>query len=455
MRDYGAAFLRPDRAALDAPLPQRRRRDPGADARTAEFLQAQRLRQRRAAAARGRHRSCSIPHAATPACARNGAWATTALGGDLRRPHRRGEEPRPGGARLPRAAGSRAPMRASSGSATVRRARTLAAGQSRFHLLRHAARRRRWRGISPAATCSCSRATAKPSATSRWKRWPAACRRSPSTTAPRASTCATASMAPRSPMATTTASSPPACASAPTTPLRARDGPAPARAGRRRPAPGTGRRRLRRIAAGPGSASPRRQPQLLRRRRPGGRMNATLPQTSAPPANPAGACAPTAGATHAARARYFAAISRLGDGVFWYVLMAALIVVDGMRRPGRLRAPGRDRRDRADAVQAAQALDAAAAAVRLATRASTPGWRRWTSSASRRATRCTRSLSAWSRWRTTRCWRGCWCRSPPAWRSRAWCWACTIRATCWRRPAIGSGAGGVVAVAGAGRVAVR
>ncbi|MGH8027648.1 MAG: phosphatase PAP2 family protein [Pseudoxanthomonas sp.] len=28
--------------------------------------------------------------------------------------------------------------------------------------------------------------------------------------------------------------------------------------------------------------------------------------------------------------RFFAAISRLGDGVFWYVLMAALIVVDGM-----------------------------------------------------------------------------------------------------------------------------
>ena len=27
---------------------------------------------------------------------------------------------------------------------------------------------------------------------------------------------------------------------------------------------------------------------------------------------------------------YFAAISRLGDGVFWYVLMAALIVVDGV-----------------------------------------------------------------------------------------------------------------------------
>jgi len=28
--------------------------------------------------------------------------------------------------------------------------------------------------------------------------------------------------------------------------------------------------------------------------------------------------------------RYFTAVSRLGDGVFWYVLMAALVVFDGM-----------------------------------------------------------------------------------------------------------------------------
>ena len=28
--------------------------------------------------------------------------------------------------------------------------------------------------------------------------------------------------------------------------------------------------------------------------------------------------------------RYFAAVSRLGDGVFWYLLMAALIAVDGI-----------------------------------------------------------------------------------------------------------------------------
>ena len=28
--------------------------------------------------------------------------------------------------------------------------------------------------------------------------------------------------------------------------------------------------------------------------------------------------------------RYFAAVSRLGDGVFWYVLMAVLVIVDGL-----------------------------------------------------------------------------------------------------------------------------
>ena len=88
-------------------------------------------------------------------------------------------------------------------------ARATAAGQPGFHLLRHPARRGAGRGISPAATCSCSRATAKPSATSPWRQWPAACRPWRSTTAPRASTCATASTALRSAMATTTASSRP------------------------------------------------------------------------------------------------------------------------------------------------------------------------------------------------------------------------------------------------------
>ncbi|MGH8033025.1 MAG: phosphatase PAP2 family protein [Luteimonas sp.] len=44
---------------------------------------------------------------------------------------------------------------------------------------------------------------------------------------------------------------------------------------------------------------------------------------------------------HRARA-YFAAISRLGDGVFWYVLMAALIVLDdaGLATSAHLAATG-------------------------------------------------------------------------------------------------------------------
>ena len=36
------------------------------------------------------------------------------------------------------------------------------------------------------------------------------------------------------------------------------------------------------------------------------------------------------GAAGGSRA-YFAAVSRLGDGVFWYVLMAAMVVIDGLR----------------------------------------------------------------------------------------------------------------------------
>ena len=36
-------------------------------------------------------------------------------------------------------------------------------------------------------------------------------------------------------------------------------------------------------------------------------------------------------ARHGAVRRYFAAISRLGDGVFWYALMAAIVLVRGMQ----------------------------------------------------------------------------------------------------------------------------
>jgi undecaprenyl-diphosphatase len=58
-------------------------------------------------------------------------------------------------------------------------------------------------------------------------------------------------------------------------------------------------------------------------------MKSTLPRRFL--ANESGWClrANRLGETGGSRA-YFAAISRLGDGVFWYVLMAALIVADGM-----------------------------------------------------------------------------------------------------------------------------
>ena len=58
-------------------------------------------------------------------------------------------------------------------------------------------------------------------------------------------------------------------------------------------------------------------------------MKSTLPRRFL--ANESGWClrANRLGEAGGSRA-YFAAISRLGDGVFWYVLMAALIVFDGM-----------------------------------------------------------------------------------------------------------------------------
>ena len=57
-------------------------------------------------------------------------------------------------------------------------------------------------------------------------------------------------------------------------------------------------------------------------------MKSTLPRRFL--VNEAGWCrrANRLGETDGSRA-YFAAISRLGDGVFWYVLMAVLIAVDG------------------------------------------------------------------------------------------------------------------------------
>lgn len=59
-------------------------------------------------------------------------------------------------------------------------------------------------------------------------------------------------------------------------------------------------------------------------------MKTTLPKRLL--ANESGWClrANRLGELQRSRA-YFAAISRLGDGMFWYVLMGALIVVDGMQ----------------------------------------------------------------------------------------------------------------------------
>ena len=57
-------------------------------------------------------------------------------------------------------------------------------------------------------------------------------------------------------------------------------------------------------------------------------MKTTLPKRFL--ANESGWClrANRLGEVNGSRA-YFAAISRLGDGVFWYVLMGALIIADG------------------------------------------------------------------------------------------------------------------------------
>ncbi len=124
--------------------------------------------------------------------------------------------------------------------------------------------------------------------------------------------------------------------------------------------------------------------------------------------------------------RLFSVISRLGDGVFWYVLMGALVLLDGfdgLRASVHMAATG---------LAALLLYKASSAGPGVPARmrpicASVPGWHRWTSSASPPGTPCTRCRSPSSRWPTTRGWHRCWFPSPSASRCRGWYWACTTR----------------------------
>src|SRR5690606_23938243 len=208
------------------------------------------------------------------------------------------------------------PTPASSGWATAQRLRR-SARPTRTSSTAACSAGRRWRATSQAATSSCSRACRKPSATSPSKPWPAAWPRWPTGTAPPPSTCATACTAPRSRRTMKAPSSMP---------------------------PAGSRSRTRRAAAWA-------PPRAARSRRCG-------PRRSPPTSTPSSRASPAAGATpmpglsspehrtgadrllclHAnrwcARAwvlRTFATVSRLGDGVAWYLLMAAMVLLDGMQ----------------------------------------------------------------------------------------------------------------------------
>jgi len=110
-------------------------------------------------------------------------------------------------------------------------------------------------------------------------------------------------------------------------------------------------------------------------------------------------------ARHGLRAG-FAAVSRLGDGVFWYVLMAAMVLCDahrGLKASLHLAATG------AFALLLYKLL-------KRWTRRPRPFMsdvriRAWVaplmSSVSHPDTRCIRSLSPWWRWPITRRWHGC------------------------------------------------
>ena len=142
MRDYGAGVPRAGRAALDAPLPQRRRRHAGADARAGRIPAVAAASPTWCGCRARSTRSCSIPARRDPGLRAHWGARRRWRGRDLRRPHRRGEEPRPGRARVPRSC--RTMHRPDAALRLGRRrpgARAAAARQSRLHLLRHPARR--------------------------------------------------------------------------------------------------------------------------------------------------------------------------------------------------------------------------------------------------------------------------------------------------------------------------
>lgn len=126
--------------------------------------------------------------------------------------------------------------------------------------------------------------------------------------------------------------------------------------------------------------------------------------------------------------RSFAAISRLGDGVFWYSLMGLLVLLDGM-----------------DGVRASAHM-AATGVLALTLYKTLKRWTRrprpyaadvriraWVAPLDEFSFPSGHTLHAVSFSIVALAyypgWPRCWCRFLRAWRSRVWCWGCTIPAT--------------------------
>ena len=188
---------------LVAPLPQPRRRDPGADAGTAAAAQQPGLPAGATARPRGGHPAipsrlarCRAARVLGPGRGRHRRAQ--------RRPPRAGKESRPRWSAAFRALQAQRPTATLDPRRRRPRARGFASREPGRHFPRHPARRRTGAAFRQRRPVPVSQPRRKPSATSRSKRWRAAWRRSPSTTAPPASTCATANTAPRCPSATKT-----------------------------------------------------------------------------------------------------------------------------------------------------------------------------------------------------------------------------------------------------------